>query len=492
MNPGSAARITHHKGRHSHPILWNEQIASGMTEPTYIAFIAILAAALLTPSMVFLALAAENRGNRYWRLLAVATSILFGSTTLSALQNLLPVSILFTWPSNLLLGFGYFYIFSAVSEVTTPGRNNRPALEFLVVYAIAVSIVAILFNTYTIRIFVVGVGVAGFSAMIFFKLLRNRAPLNRLGVHVIISSLFVNFMVAVGRSFAAVVDNAGYLSSLDFWSPAFFLGSTISVIGGSIGLFMIGQDFSMDRLQLSLDRERELSKKLLSANEDQKNLQIFLLHELKRPINAISAALQVEATRSGSGGLSLHAERISALVDQVVTYLEKVGDYEDLSSLLESPNKSLISVRSIARDAANKWNIAVGAAPSLENEVLMADALLIDVSIGNMVENALKYATCNSEVRLLIHADDTHLIFDVEDPGPGIPEEEWSNVWQKFYRIGPTSQNPYTGCGLGLHVVKRVAEVHGGYSCVVSRKPSRIRLALAKLDIGALKCQEEK
>jgi K+-sensing histidine kinase KdpD len=161
-------------------------------------------------------------------------------------------------------------------------------------------------------------------------------------------------------------------------------------------------------------------------------------------------------------------------------YLEKLSDYDDLSGLLDNPNKIPILIESLAWDIEHKWAVRVEVSPQAKYLTLYADALLIDISIGNMIENACKFSKTEHGVHVKLDCDEDHFICDVTDSGPGIPEAEWQNVWQKFYRIGQRSNNPYTGCGLGLHVVKRAAEIHGGYSCVVSQRPSCIRFAIPK------------
>jgi len=90
-----------------------------------------------------------------------------------------------------------------------------------------------------------------------------------------------------------------------------------------------------------------------------------------------------------------------------------------------------------------------------------ADPSCIEVALGNLLSNALKFTRRDGEVRILVHADDeTALTFDVADTGPGIPPEHASRIFDRFYRV-PQKDGP-TGAGLGLAISKEIVEAHGG------------------------------
>jgi signal transduction histidine kinase len=92
---------------------------------------------------------------------------------------------------------------------------------------------------------------------------------------------------------------------------------------------------------------------------------------------------------------------------------------------------------------------------------VLADPSCIEVALGNLLSNALKFTRRGGEVRILVHADDdTALTFDVADTGPGIPPEHASRIFDRFYRV-PQKDGP-TGAGLGLAISKEIVEAHGG------------------------------
>jgi signal transduction histidine kinase len=76
--------------------------------------------------------------------------------------------------------------------------------------------------------------------------------------------------------------------------------------------------------------------------------------------------------------------------------------------------------------------------------------------LRNLVDNAMRYGPPASEIRVTVRAEDGHGLAIVEDAGPGIPAEERDRVFERFYRI----YNEGDGCGIGLSIVRTVAEVH--------------------------------
>lgn len=88
----------------------------------------------------------------------------------------------------------------------------------------------------------------------------------------------------------------------------------------------------------------------------------------------------------------------------------------------------------------------------------------------NLVSNALKYAPDESRIQVILDADDVAVRIEVADSGPGIPEDERSRIFDRFYRLGDKE-----GTGLGLAVCKSIIEAHGGEITVGSNVPCGAR-----------------
>ncbi len=90
------------------------------------------------------------------------------------------------------------------------------------------------------------------------------------------------------------------------------------------------------------------------------------------------------------------------------------------------------------------------------------DTSHIRQAVANMVNNVIKYAPDSGVARLRAGRKGNHLIISVRDNGPGIAESEITQVYEKFYRVEQKSSKSIKGTGLGLALVKRIAERHGG------------------------------
>jgi signal transduction histidine kinase len=107
--------------------------------------------------------------------------------------------------------------------------------------------------------------------------------------------------------------------------------------------------------------------------------------------------------------------------------------------------------------------------------------VLLAQALGNMVDNALKYAPVRGAIAISaqrIDADTVQIV--VADNGPGIPVHERTRVIERFYRVDASRGTP--GVGLGLSVVSAVARLHGGTLTLDDNHPG----LRATLRIGAM------
>jgi two-component system, OmpR family, phosphate regulon sensor histidine kinase PhoR len=91
-----------------------------------------------------------------------------------------------------------------------------------------------------------------------------------------------------------------------------------------------------------------------------------------------------------------------------------------------------------------------------------ADGALLHQAVYNLVENAIKYTPNDGHVTLRARTELNHLVFEVEDSGIGIPEDDRPRLFEKFYRGKQREARAQHGTGLGLAIVHSIAESHGG------------------------------
>lgn len=94
--------------------------------------------------------------------------------------------------------------------------------------------------------------------------------------------------------------------------------------------------------------------------------------------------------------------------------------------------------------------------------VMQVDVAKINEAFSNYIENAIKYSPASSVITVSLIESDGKVVFEVADQGMGVPQEEQKNLFGKFYRATNARQKQPDGNGIGLYVVKCIAEGHGG------------------------------
>jgi two-component system phosphate regulon sensor histidine kinase PhoR len=106
------------------------------------------------------------------------------------------------------------------------------------------------------------------------------------------------------------------------------------------------------------------------------------------------------------------------------------------------------------------------------------DAPAIKQALANLVDNAIKYSGERRRLSVSAHRVGAEVRVEVADEGVGIPPGETRRIFEKFYRIGRSETQGRRGSGVGLALVKHIAEAHGGRVTVDSRVGEGSRFAL--------------
>ncbi|HEY5602693.1 MAG TPA: ATP-binding protein [Gammaproteobacteria bacterium] len=208
-----------------------------------------------------------------------------------------------------------------------------------------------------------------------------------------------------------------------------------------------------------------LFERLKSALEAERRFTDDAAHELRTPLAALKTQAQVclRATDDAERQLALRqvihsVDRASHLVDQMLTLAR-------LDPAVTSLVREKINLHDLAADVvaqlapvAIQKNIDIAITGS-EEAVVFVEPVSVSILIRNLVDNAIRYTPAGGEVILTIepHSGQQILLW-VVDSGPGIEPALQHRVFDRFYRA---AGNAATGCGLGLSIVKRVADLNG-------------------------------
>jgi signal transduction histidine kinase len=214
----------------------------------------------------------------------------------------------------------------------------------------------------------------------------------------------------------------------------------------------------VDRLVAAFNR---LTDSLSQAEQMRKDLISDTSHELKTPITSLK--LQLEGLRDGL--IDLDDRRIAALLaqtDRLDDLVERLQEYARLRSQAQKLKAVNFRLRPFVDDLLGGYRerfaaakLAVGAEIP-DDAVLTADKKLLTRLLVNLVENVLHYADAT---RLTIAFRDG--LLTVADDGVGIPQVHLDHVFERFYRVDQSRTRDTGGLGLGLAIVREIAEAHG-------------------------------
>ncbi|MBI4260280.1 MAG: PAS domain-containing protein [Actinobacteria bacterium] len=226
-------------------------------------------------------------------------------------------------------------------------------------------------------------------------------------------------------------------------------------------------------LELTLEQEREAARRLRALDELKNTFLAAVSHDLRTPLAAVlGAALTLD--RDDLGALS--REEVRDLIRGVATNARKLdrllSDLLDLDRLgrgIVSPNLRPADVGAVVRQAVEQSEAFGGRAIRVEADpvVIPVDAAKVERIVENLVVNAVRHTPPEASVWVTVRAHDGGVLIGVEDDGRGVPEELKAAVFEAFRR-GPEAR-PVPGTGIGLSLVLRFAELHGGRAWVEDR-----------------------
>lgn len=195
-----------------------------------------------------------------------------------------------------------------------------------------------------------------------------------------------------------------------------------------------------------------------------------LAHELRNPLAPIRTGLQALARPGGDGaGGTVIRAIMERQLSQMVRLIDDLLDVSRISSGKVVLQRSRVDLRAIAELAieASQPFIAAGqhdfaAELPLGPVWVDGDASRLSQVISNLLNNAAKYTSEGGKLRLSLSRDETHAIVRVEDNGVGIPPEMLNEVFDMFTQVNRTLDRSQGGLGIGLSLVRRLTEMHGG------------------------------
>ncbi len=231
-------------------------------------------------------------------------------------------------------------------------------------------------------------------------------------------------------------------------------------------------------------RTRDIERALVGEQEARRRLRTFLdmaTHEFKTPLAVIdSAAQMLEAQMdTAQDGIARRLTLIRAsarrVIDLVETCLagERIDEELPVKPAVFEPARLIAMV--VERQRGHGGRILIGDTAGLPGTGV-ADPELLGIALDALIDNARRYGGAGGAIAVEATRDGAALVVSVADRGPGVPDSETDHIFEKHYR--GTNSRDLAGTGIGLHLVKTIAELHGGRVVYSARAGGGARFTL--------------
>ena len=195
-----------------------------------------------------------------------------------------------------------------------------------------------------------------------------------------------------------------------------------------------------------------------------------LSHELRTPLSAMRNGLQLLRLTNNDPAMLLHARSIlDRQVQQMVRLVDDLLDVSRINSNRLELRKEWVELATVIKNAVETSRPAIEAAhheltvtlPALP-VLLDADPVRLAQALSNLLNNAAKYTEAGGRIALSAEQEGDRVVISVRDSGIGIPAETLPHVFRMFVQARQSMARSQGGLGIGLSVVRRLVEMHGG------------------------------
>ena len=192
-------------------------------------------------------------------------------------------------------------------------------------------------------------------------------------------------------------------------------------------------------------------------------------HELKTPLTIIRGEIEIalrkertiedykEALNNSLNEITIIEQTINDLLFLAKNKKDLIGEKEEIFYLDELVDESISELKSFAK------------LHEIELELIINDSTeikgfpnLLKIAVKNAIKNAIQFSHKNSKVILNIFEKNDEIIISIQDFGIGIPKDEQSKIFEKFYRTDKSRNKNSGGTGLGMSIMKKIIDIHNG------------------------------
>jgi signal transduction histidine kinase len=235
---------------------------------------------------------------------------------------------------------------------------------------------------------------------------------------------------------------------------------------------------SRDELGQLAKSFNDMADKLVELEKVRRDYMSEISHELRTPLTAIKGFAETlqEAGADDSAVRQRYLDRIIAKTDHLSRLVQELLDLARLEAGQTQLSLQPIELEPIILEAvetlriqAEERGVRIGIMTAENLPTILGDGRRLQQVLENLISNALRATERGGEVRVSAGQSDGLVAIEVTDTGIGIPEEQQSHIFERFYRIDTANKSAQAGTGLGLTIAKRIVEAHGGQISVTSK-----------------------
>jgi two-component system sensor histidine kinase TctE len=236
----------------------------------------------------------------------------------------------------------------------------------------------------------------------------------------------------------------------------------------------------------------ELLQRLQGAIVSQQRFIADAAHQLRTPLAGLRTHAELALREQDLAGMRQRVRALMQATDRSARLAHQL-----LALALAEPEASAaapmgeIDLVAIARDVTAEWvpralarQLDLGLACDADAIRIRGNAVLLRELLVNLVDNAICYTPPGGRITVGVQYDAATVTLSVEDNGPGIPRGDRERVFERFQRL---AENSTEGCGLGLAIVREIAQAHGAAVRIddgAEGKGARVSIRFSRIDAG--------
>ena len=237
-----------------------------------------------------------------------------------------------------------------------------------------------------------------------------------------------------------------------------YIARRLTMIAGEGTVFIIIICFGAFYVIRSYYSEINLAKK-------EKNFALSVTHELKTPIasSKLFAETLLQREDLSKSQVTTSLEKIVYEQNRLNELVEKILLVSTIDEMKNDMNLKPVSFNAIINQVIGEdENSHIVKNTVAEDVIFSGDDFYLISLFQNLLDNAQKYSPDGSEINIYSESNPSKIIICISDQGVGIPDEEKSKIFDRFYRIEDEETRSSKGTGLGLFLVNQIVKMHGG------------------------------